>query len=347
MAWIIFCSPGNCMVCHFVDQCFGCFSEPGTDWRFQQVWQGSWKRGDQWSYWNTNIRPFKRCHLMQKNDFTSSLRFFRTCHGTIFWVLSGSSLRSKARDFRLTKSLRKHRTKRCLFPTTNWPLNLPKVGGPVLPGCWRMDVRMCPKWLSIKNIEGKGLMKTLNTVERKVLQFLIHLVWNDRSLQKLQGRSDKKYKKRSVLSSCDHHSNKKIHGPWCHDSFCWPIYKGFPSFTLRAWDFAMGNLIRDGSSSSLSNAPGNNKTSLWPCIHGAFHCDFRCMFWCMFIFYFAATAPHQLGAPHQGVQVCWWMVASPMLVGWIFCCCKLFQFKAKYWGLTDRIETSFVFNRFW
>lgn len=81
-------------------------------------------------------------------------------------------------DFRLgaPSPCGKHRTKRCLFPTTNWSLNLSKGWGAsssrlLEDGCGP-DVSQLTTY---KDIEGKGLMKTLNTVERKVLQFLIHL----------------------------------------------------------------------------------------------------------------------------------------------------------------------------
>lgn len=176
-------------------------------------------------------------------------------------------------DFRLgaPSPFGKHRTKRCLFPTTNWSLNLPKAWGAsssrlLEDGCGP-DVSQLTTY---KDIEGKGLMKTLNTVERKVLQLLIHLVWNDRSLQKLQARSDKKIKKDSCFQVVTTIPTK-IHGPWCHDSFFGPIYKGFSSFPSRAWDFAMGNLIRDWSSCQPGqmHQKKNNETSPWVMIHVA------------------------------------------------------------------------------
>ena len=149
-------------------------------------------------------------------------------------------------DFRLgaPSPCGKHRTKRCLFPTTNWSLNLSKGWGAsssrlLEDGCGP-DVSQLTTY---KDIEGKGLMKTLNTVERKVLQFLIHLVWNDRSLQKLQARFDKRYlKKRSVLSSCDHHSNKN---PW----------------PLMSWQLFLDRFTR--ASHPFPREPGTLQWGIW------------------------------------------------------------------------------------
>lgn len=124
------------------------------------------KRFSQSWYWNTNIYvPLNDPIWCKKKWMISPVLgdfFFPTCHGTRFWVLSGSSLRSRAPGgffwvfapwiFDLVHQVPAESTAQsdAYFRPQTGPWTFPKVGGPVLPGCWRMDVaQMWPRCVPI------------------------------------------------------------------------------------------------------------------------------------------------------------------------------------------------------